>query len=209
MRITMTKISQDLRYSVRMLLKSPGFAAIVVITLALGIGVNTALFSVVNGVLLNPLSYPHSEQLVAVYGTAPGFSQGPASYLNFLDWQHNNQTFSSMAIYRNQDYNITDSTEAQRLSGYMVSADFFSTLQVKPIIGRTFRPDDDQVGAAPVVLFGGGLWQRKFGSSAEILGKSLTLNGTSYTVVGVVPAAFTSMARIATSILPLASGTIH
>src|SRR5215469_11453700 len=94
----MTKISQDLRYSVRMLLKSPGFAAIVVITLALGIGANTALFSVVNGVLLNPLSYPHSEQLVAVYGTAPGLSQGPASYLNFLDWQHNNQTFSSMAI---------------------------------------------------------------------------------------------------------------
>jgi len=187
----MTKISQDLRYSVRMLLKSPGFAAIVVITLALGIGANTALFSVVNGVLLNPLSYPHSEQLVAVYGTAPGFSQGPASYLNFLDWQHNNQTFSSMAIYRNQDYNITDSTEAQRLSGYMVSADFFSTLQVKPIIGRTFRPDDDQVGASPVVLLGGGLWQRKFGSSPEILGKSLTLNGTSYTVVGVVPVAFT------------------
>src|SRR5215813_1234379 len=187
----MTNISQDLRYSVRMLLKSPGFAVIVVITLALGIGANTALFSVVNGVLLNPLSYPHSEQLVAVYGTAPGFSQGPASYLNFLDWQHNNQTFSSMAIYRNQDYNITDSTEAQRLSGYMVSADFFSTLQVKPIIGRTFRPDDDQVGAAPVVLLGGGLWQRKFGSSPEILGKSLTLNGTSYTVVGVVPAAFT------------------
>jgi len=187
----MTKISQDLRYSVRMLLKSPGFAVIVVITLALGIGANTALFSVVNGVLLNPLSYPHSEQLVAVYGTAPGFSQGPASYLNFLDWQHNNQTFSSMAIYRNQDYNITDSTEAQRLSGYMVSADFFSTLQVKPIIGRTFRPDDDQVGAAPVVLLGGGLWQRKFGSSPEILGKSLMLNGTSYTVVGVIPASFT------------------
>jgi hypothetical protein len=151
-----------------------GFAAIAVLTLALGIGANTTLFSVVNGVLLNPLPYPHSEQLVAVYGKTPGFDQGPVVYLNFLDWQRDTQTFSSMAIYRNQDYNVTGTTEAERLSGYMISAGFFSTLGVQPILGRTFRSDDDQVGAAPVVILGGGLWRRKFGSSPDVIGKSLT-----------------------------------
>src|SRR5260221_4499907 len=187
----MTTLSQDLRYAVRMLLKSPGFAAIAVLTLALGIGANTALFSVINGVLFNPLEYPHSEQLVAVYGTAPGVSQGTVSYLNFLDWQHDNQTFSSLAVYRNEDYNFTGAGEGERLSGYMISVDFFSTLGVKPVVGRTFRSDDDLVGASPVVILGGGLWQRKFGSAPDIVGKSLVLNGTAYTIVAVVPATFT------------------
>ena len=118
----MTTLWQDLLYAIRMLLKSPGFAAIAVLTLALGIGANTALFSVVNGVLLNPLPYPHSERLVAVYQKASGFDQGPIVYLNFLDWQRDAQTFSSMAIYRNQDYNLTGTAQAERLSGYMISA---------------------------------------------------------------------------------------
>src|ERR1700722_15709338 len=181
---------QDLRYATRMFLKSPGFAAIAVLTLAFGIGANTALFSVVKGVLLNPLPYPHSEQLMAVYGSAPGFNQGPVSYLNFLDWQHEARTFSSMATYRNQDYNFTDKNEAERLSGYMISAGFFATLGVQPILGRTFRADDDQVGAAPVVVLSGGIWKRKFGSSPDIVGRTLTLNGTSYLVVGVIPSSF-------------------
>src|ERR1700678_2845448 len=171
--------------------RSPGFVATAVLTLALGIGANTTLFSVVNGVLLNPLRYPHSEQLVAVYAKTPGFDQGPVVYLNFLDWQRDTQTFSSMAIYRNQNYNVTGTAEAERLSGYMISADFFSTLGVQPILGRTFRSDDDRVGAAPVVVLGGGLWKRKFGSSPDVIGKALTLNGTSYVVVGVVPSGFT------------------
>jgi predicted permease len=187
----MTTLSQDLRYAIRMFLKSPGFAAIAVLTLALGIGANTALFSVVSGVLLNPLPYPHSEQLVAVSANTPGFNHAPVAYLNFLDWQRNAQTFSSMATYRNQDYNFTGTSEAERLSGYMISVSFFSTLEVKPILGRAFRSDDDQVGAAPVVMIGGGLWKSKFGSSPEIVGHSLTLNGASYTVVGVIPPNFT------------------
>jgi predicted permease len=187
----MTALSQDLGYALRMFRQSPGFTAIAVLTLALGISANTALFSVVNGVLLNPLPYPHSEQIVAVYAATPGFDQAPITYLNFLDWQHDNQTFSSMAIYRNQDYNVTGSNEAERLSGYMISADFFSTLGVNPVLGRTFSREDDQVGAAPVVVLGGGLWTRKFGASPDIVGKSLTLNGTSYLVVGVIPASFT------------------
>jgi len=187
----MTTLSQDLRYAIRMFLHSPGFAAIAVLTLALGIGATTTLFSVVNGVLLNPLPYPHSEQLVAVYGSTSGFEQGPVVYLNFLDWQRDTQTFSSMALYRNQDYNVTFTAEAERLSGYMISAGFFSTLAVQPVLGRTFRFDDDQVGAAPVVILGGGLWRRKFGSSPDVIGKTLTLNGTSYLIVGVIPPDFT------------------
>ena len=174
-----------------MLAKSPGFTTIAVLTLALGIGANTALFSVVNGVLLNPLAYPQSGQLVALYGKTPGFDQASINYPNFLDWQRDTQTFSSMAIYRNQDYNFTGTGEAERLSGYMISADFFSTLGVRPILGRTFRTDDDVVGAAPVVMLGAGFWKRKFGSSLEIIGRPIVLNGTSYTIMGVIPAEFT------------------
>jgi predicted permease len=187
----MTTFTKDLRYAVRMLLKSPGFAAVAVLTVALGIGSNTALFSVVSGVLLNPLPYPHSEQLMAVYGDAPGFSHSPVAFLNFLDWQRDNRTFSSLAMYRNQDYNFSDKSEAERLSGYMISAGFFPTLGVQPVLGRTFRADDDQLGAAPVAVLGGGFWKRKFGSSPDVVGKTLILNGTSYLIVGVVPPQFT------------------
>src|SRR5580700_10318096 len=179
----MTTLLQDLRYAIRMVLKSPGFAAIAVLTLALGIGANTALFSIVNGVLLNPLPYPHSEQLVAVYANTPGFDHAPVVYLNFLDWQRDTQTFSSMAIYRNQNYNFIGTGEAERLTGYMISADFFSTLGTRPVLGRDFRADDDHAGATPVVMLGGGFWKRKFGSSLEIIGKPILLNGTSYTIV--------------------------
>jgi predicted permease len=182
---------QDLRYGVRMLAKSPGFTAIAILTLALGIGANTALFSVVNGVLLNPLAYPESGQLVAVFGKTPRFDHAPINYPNFLDWQRDTQSFSSLAIYRNQDYNFVGTGEAERLSGYMISADFFPTLAVRPILGRSFRSDDDHPGAMPVVILGGGFWKRKFGSSIEIIGKSIILNGTAYTIVGVIPAGFT------------------
>src|SRR5215469_4130651 len=188
---TMVALALDLRYASRTFLNSPGFSAIVLLTLALGIGANTTLFSVVNGVLLNPLPYTHSEQLVAIYGKTPGLDEGPIVYLNFLDWQRDARTFSSMAAYRNQNYNVTGTAVAERLSGYMISAGFFSTLGVEPLLGRTFRPDDDQVGAAPVVILGGGLWRRKFGASPNVIGKSLILNGTSYTVVGVIPPGFT------------------
>jgi predicted permease len=182
---------QDLQYAVRLVRKSPVFVATAVLTLALGIGANTTIFSVVNGVLLNPLAYPHSAQLVAVYGKTPGFDQGPVVYLNFLDWQHDTQSFSSMALYRNQNYNVTGTGEAERLSGYMISAGFFSTLGVRPVLGRSFLPADDVLGAEPVAILGGGLWGRKFGASPDVLGKSLIMNGTSYTIVGVIPASFT------------------
>src|SRR5580704_6533676 len=115
----MTGLVQDVRYAFRSLAKSPGFTAVVVCTLALGIGANTALFSVVNGVLLNPLPYPHPSQLVALYEKNAGMTKAPISYLNFLDWQRNSKSFASMAIYRHQDYNLTGSARASRVNGLM------------------------------------------------------------------------------------------
>jgi len=183
----MTALVQDLRYAIRKLIQSPGFTAIAVLTLGLGIGANTALFSVVNGVLLNPLPYPHSSQLVAVYERVAGLDSAPIEYLNFLDWQRDSKSFASMAVYRNEDYNFIGNGEGERLSGYMVSAGFFNTLGVAPVLGRTFGVDDDQIGAAPVVILSGGLWKRKFGSSPEIIGQPIILNGTAYTIVGIIP----------------------
>jgi predicted permease len=186
----MNMLIQDIRYALRMLAKSPSFTAIAIVTLALGIGASTALFSVINGVLLNPLPYPHPEQLVAVYGRAPGFDRGPIAYLNFVDWQRNAHSFSSMAMYHGEDYNLTDSSAGERVSGSMISAAFLHLLGAEPVFGRDFRVEDDQVGAAPVAILGGGFWKRKFGSSPEIVGKTITLNGSLFTIVGVVPAEF-------------------
>jgi predicted permease len=186
----MTSLFQDLHYAARMLLKSRSFAAISIFTLGLGIAANTVLFSIVNGVLLNPLPFLHPGQLVAIYGKSIGFDRAPIAYPNFLDWQRDTQTVSSMAMYHGEDYNLTGRGEAERVSGYMVSADFFSTLGVQPILGRMFRHEDDQLGVAPVVILGGGFWEREFGSS-DISGQSIVLNGTSYTIVGVIPASFT------------------
>src|SRR5215472_3600975 len=173
----MTKISQDLRYSVRMLLKSPGFAAIVVITLALGIGANTAIFSVVNGVLLNPLSYPHPEQLVGLHQSKANFVNGAISFPNFLDWRKDNRSFSSMAIMRRYGFTLTGTGEAEQVDGLFISSEFFDLLGVKPVLGRGLRPGEDDIGAAPVVVIAAGLWQRKFGSSRDVLEKSITLDG--------------------------------
>jgi predicted permease len=187
----MNALFQDVRYACRVLLKSPSFTVMAIVTLALGIGSTTALFSVINGVLLNPLPYRHPEQLVALYGNTTGFDRAPIAYLNFLDWQHDTHSFSSIAIYHNEDYNLTGRGEAERVSGYMISADFFQTLGIAPVLGGTFRLDDDRLGAAPVAMISAGFWKRKFGASPEIVGKTITLNGTVYTIVGVVPSRFT------------------
>jgi len=151
----MNTLIADLRYSVRLLIQSPAFTAIAILTLALGIGTNTALFSVVNGVLLNPLAYPHSDQLVVIYGRIAGLDSAAIEYPNFLDWQRESRSFASMAAYRNEDYNFTGNGEGERLSGFMISASFFETLDIVPVLGRTFRVDDDQIGAAPVVVLSG------------------------------------------------------
>ncbi|HKS82052.1 MAG TPA: ABC transporter permease [Candidatus Acidoferrales bacterium] len=186
----MNTFLQDVRYALRMLAKSPGFLGIAILTLALGIGANTALFSVVNGVLLNPLPYPQPDRLVALYSRTSTFSESSISYPNFLDWQRSNRSLAAMAAYRSENFNLTGAGEPERVRGEMVSADFFSILGVSPVIGRGFTAQDDRPGGAPVVLLSEGFWKQKFGGSQQILGQSISLNGTPYTVVGVIPANF-------------------
>jgi predicted permease len=183
-------VLSDCRYSLRQLRKSPAFTAVIILTLALGIGANTALFSVVNGVLLNRLPYPNPDQLVEVAAKAPPFSESSISYPNLLDWVKENHSFEALAGYGANDLNLSGSGEPQHVAGMQVSASFFSLLGVKPLIGRNFTADEDKRGATNVVMLSYGLWKDKFGSSPDILGKSLTLNGSPYTVVGVVPSNF-------------------
>ncbi|HEY6291531.1 MAG TPA: ABC transporter permease [Terriglobia bacterium] len=187
----MTTLLSDLRYGLRMLRRNPGFAAVAVITLALGIGANTAIFSVVDGVLLDPLPYTQPERLVALYTRTAEFDQSSISYPNFLDWVRDNRSFSALAAYRADDFSLTGMGEPERVPVDMVSASFFPVLGVKPVIGRTFLPTEDQAGAAPVALISSGFWKRKFGSAPDAVGKALTLNGTAYTIVGVLPSGFT------------------
>jgi predicted permease len=182
---------QDLRFGVRMLLKHPGFTAVVVLTLALGICANAALFSVVNGVLLNPLPYPQPEQLVSLHQSKPDVAAGSIPYPNFLDWQKENQTFSAMAISRGASFALVGAGEAERVDGRRCSANLFSVLGVKPVLGRDFAPGEDERGAGPVILISAELWQRKFNAAPDVLGKSLTVDDKSYTIVGVLPASFT------------------
>jgi predicted permease len=178
---------QDLRYGARTLRKSPGFAAVAILTLALGIGVNTALFSVVNGVLLNPLPYPQPNQVVGLWWDRSPGQHSSIPYLNFLDWQKENTAFSSVGAYLQDNMIVTGAGEPERVNGVRISASFFDLLGVKPLLGRSFRSEEDQVGAGPVVLISDGFWSRKFGSSPGVLGKSITLDGRSCTIVGVVP----------------------
>lgn len=180
----------DLRYAFRVLCKNPGFTLVAVLTLALGIGMNTAFFSVVNGVLLNPLPYPQPDQLVALGESKPNFTNGSISYPNFVDWQKDNRVFSSMAIARGSSFSLTGLGDAEQLNAKLISSDYFTALGANPVIGRSFAPGEDRIGAAPIALIGAGLWKRKFASSSAALGKTVTLDGKSYTIVGVIPEAF-------------------
>ncbi len=180
---------QDVRYGVRILKKRPGYATVVTLTLALAIGSTTALFTLVNGVLLRPLPYPDSDRLVALYQANPTFERGSIAYPNFLDWQRGNRTFMAMAAYRETSFSITGG-RAERAEGEMVSAEFFRILGVQPILGRIFTPGEDRLGAPAVVLISEGLWRRRFGGVRDIAGQRIRLNGNSSTIIGVIPASF-------------------
>src|SRR6201984_2909037 len=160
----------DVRYGVRMMMRSPGFTIVAILTLALGIGANTAIFSVVNGVLLNPLPFPQPDQRVSLRESKPNFEFGSISFPNFRDWRKDNHTFSSMAISRRFAFSLTGLGEAEQVPGRFISSDFFSTVGVNPLLGRSFAPGEDEIGAAPVTLISAGLWKRKFGSSPGVLG---------------------------------------
>jgi predicted permease len=186
----MWALIQDLRYGLRTLAKNPGFTAVAVVALALGIGANTAIFSVVNGVLLRPLPYRDPDRLVRLSERSPDFGTMSVACPNFWDWKDQNRSFAGLASVRWEDYDVTGGGQPEHLSGKMVSADFFRVLGINPVLGRDFDPRADRLGASPVVLIGGGLWSRRFGSNPAVLGSQLTLNGRSYTIAGVVPAGF-------------------
>jgi predicted permease len=183
----MERIWQDIRHGTRSLLKTPGFAVICVLTLALGIGANTAMFSIVNGVLLRPLSYHEPDRLLELSTSTPQFREGSISYPNFLDWQERSRSFEGMAAYREDVFNLTGQPTPERLRGEMVSATIFPVLRVNPVVGRTFNPAEDRLGGAQVVLLTSNYWKTRFNGNSSVLGTSLVLNGRLFTVIGVVP----------------------
>jgi predicted permease len=181
---------QDARYGVRMLRKNLGFTAVAVLTLALGIGANTAIFSVVQGVLLAPLPYSRPDALVMVWENNPRFPRVWVSYPNFLDWQRTARSFQQMAAFAEQGIDLTGPGTPEHLNGKEISSSFFSTLGATPALGREFSPEEDRRGGTPVVIISNRLWRRRFNGRAEVLGKSVTLDEVDYTIVGVTPLGF-------------------
>ena len=182
-------LATDVRYGVRILLRAPAFTLVAVLTLALGIGANSAMFSVVSAVLRHPLPYDAPDQLVRLHGKSPSFERGSISFPNFLDWQANNRSFSAIAVSRSGAFTLTGAGTAERVSADLVSADYFTVLGVRPIVGRALAKGEDLPGGKALVMLGEALWARKFDRAAEIVGRSIILDGNSYQVIGVMPAA--------------------
>ena len=186
----MGSLSQDLRYALRSLAARPGFTVIAVIALALGIGANTAMFSVINGVVLKPLSFKDPDKLVKIWEKTNDFQKGSVAYPNFRDWRDQTQSFDKLAAYRSENFNLTGGTQPERVDGRLVSADLLSVLGVSPALGRDFLPEEDRTGSKLVALISNRLWQRHFGGDPSIVNKTITLNDDSYTVIGVLPESF-------------------
>jgi predicted permease len=185
---------QDLRYGARMLLKQPGFSLIAVVTLALGIGANTAIFSVVNGALLKPLPYPAPQQLVRLFErverTTMASDRMEVAPANYLDWREQSTSFSGLATYALTGLALAADGKAERIEGALASADFFSVMGVPPLLGRTFTAEDERAGERFMAVISFDLWQRRFGGAREIVGRAIQLDGYSFTIVGVMPPGF-------------------
>lgn len=198
----------DLKYAMRMLIRTPAFSIIAVLTLALGIGANSAIFSVVDTVLLQPLSFPNPDQLVMIWGTSAhdANARETDSFPDFYDYRAQSQSFSAMAGYSGAGTVLSGAGEAQELAGVAANGDFFDVLGVKPMLGRGFTPAEAEVGAPNVVVFSHGLWQRAFGSDPRIVGQEVKLAGRNYTVLGIMPPGWKFPVQAETSefIMPLA-----
>ncbi|HLL75960.1 MAG TPA: ABC transporter permease [Pyrinomonadaceae bacterium] len=186
----MGNLLQDVRYGVRMLLKSPGFALVTILALALGIGANSAIFSVVNGVLLRPLPFRTADRLVFMSEWSQQVPNMSVAYPNFEDWRRETRSMEQMAAFRSTGMILTGGSEPERLTGREVSHNFFSVLGTAPALGRSFLPEEDKPGGERAVVLSHGLWQRRFGGDPKIVGQALTLSDESYTVVGVLPQEF-------------------
>lgn len=192
----MQTLWQDLRYGVRMLVKNPGFTVIALLTLALGVGANTAIFSVINSVLLRPLPYDESERLVLYNERSPQMDGMSISWPNYTDWRAQQHMFEEMGVYNRGDYNLTGTGNPERIQAGQVTASLFKTLRVKAALGRVFTDEEDKPGGPLVVVLGHGLWQRRFASDRDIVGKTLTFNDKAYTVIGVMPQGFRFPSRV-------------
>jgi putative ABC transport system permease protein len=186
----MGTLSQDLRYGARMLLKNPGFTAVAIVALALGVGANTAIFSVVNAVLLRPLQYPNAERIVAVQELSEKGSRVQITAANFLDWRAQSASYEHLAAILTRTANLAAGDSSERIDLAMTSADFFEVFGVKPQLGRFFLPEEEKAGHSPVVVVSYALWQKQFGGDPSVIGKTLSLDGQTYSVVGVAPAGF-------------------
>lgn len=191
----MQTIIQDLRYAIRTMVKRPGFTLVAALTLALGIGANTAIFSAVNAVLLKPLPFPESEQLVDLAETFKPNGYGSVSVPNFEDWKKQNDVFTGIAAYQFRSFNLQSGDTPQRIPGISVSANYFEVLGAKPVLGRTFGNGEDLAGNDRVVVLGEDLWRRTFGGDTSIIGRTIPLNGQQYTVIGVMPPELSSLYR--------------
>jgi len=186
----MNHACNDLRYAGRALRRNPGFAFLVIATMAIGVGANTAIFSVVNSVLLRPLPFadPNALVLVSQVDRRSGRGSGDATPANFLDWRARNRSFAGLAAYRNSGYALSSGDLPERVAGAIVNANFFEVLGAKPLHGRTFQPGDEGSGAARVAIITKSLWQQRFGSRADVIGQSVRLNGEPHTIIGIMPA---------------------
>ncbi len=181
---------QDLRFAVRTLAKSPGFTSVAVLALALGIGANTAIFTLIRTVLLKPLPYPESDRLVMLNEMFLPDGVGSVSTPNFLDWRKQNRSFDELSAFSIGNANLQSSGTPKRIPSLAATANFFSVLRVQPVLGRTFLANEDQPGAQNAVIISERLWERRFARDPGILGKTLTLDGDGHTVVGVMPSWF-------------------
>ncbi|HVQ39672.1 MAG TPA: ABC transporter permease, partial [Pyrinomonadaceae bacterium] len=186
----MVGLWQDLKQAARMLVKKPGFTSIAVLTLALGIGANTAIFSIVNAVLLKPLPYPNAEQLVALSENSLKAADISVAYPDYLDWRAQNTVFQEMSARMPTGGVISGAHEPERVIGRLVTPNFFSTLGIQPMLGRAFTEAETVPGSPPLIVISYGVWQRQFAGDPDAIGKSITYNGEPWTVVGVMPASF-------------------
>jgi putative ABC transport system permease protein len=187
----METLFKDIRYGFRSLLKRPGFTALAVITLALGIGANTAIFSVVNSVLLRPLPYPDSDRLVAIWSSpASARNRWTSAYADYADWKAEAHTLENLAVYNNDRTTLSRAEGPTPLFGLVTSFDLFPLLGVEPEFGRTFTAEEDRIGAAPVVVLSHDAWARRFNSDRKVIGSTTTLGDRNVTVIGVMPPGF-------------------
>jgi len=191
----MMTLLADLRYAVRVLLRVPAFTIAVIAVLALGIGANTAIFSIVNAVLLKPLPFDEPERLVGIFhtppqATFPGMTRFAVSPANFYDWKRDAQQFEAMASYRNRQFTLAEMDSARAIVAGAVDPDFFRVMHAQPALGRTFTSDEDTPARGKVVVLSDGFWKRTFNAAPDVVGRTLRLSGESFTIIGVLPAEF-------------------